>query len=366
MTSPNNPLREKILQALQTVQDPDLHRDIVSLGFVKDLKIDAARVSFTLELTTPACPVKEQLQQACQSALLAIDGIDTVDINMTAQVRPTLHQLEKKILPQVKNTIAIASGKGGVGKSTVSANVAVALSQTGAAVGLLDCDIYGPSIHMMFNLVGQSPNTTSDKMLVPLVSYGIKIISMGLLSDDSKPVIWRGPMVHNIIQQFLKNVAWGELDYLIIDLPPGTGDAQLSLSQESALSGAVIVTTPQDVSLIDAHKGLKMFEQLKVPVLGIVENMSFFVCDGCGKRTEIFKHGGGEKASQQLNVPFLGAIPIDPQIVLGGDEGRPILQSHPDSPAAQALMQTAQKIAQQISISGFDSAPAQDLSLTWK
>lgn len=360
-----NPLREKILQALQTVQDPDLNRDIVSLGFVKDLKIEGASVAFTLELTTPACPVKEQLQQACQSVLLAIDGIDLVNVNVTAQVRATLHQLEKKILPQVKNTIAIASGKGGVGKSTVSANVALALSKTGAAVGLLDCDIYGPSIHMMYNLQGQSPAMTNNKMMEPLESYGVKIISMGLLSDDEKPVIWRGPMVHNIIQQFLKNVAWGELDYLIIDLPPGTGDAQLSLSQESALSGAVIVSTPQDVSLLDARKGLKMFEQLKVPVLGIVENMSYFVCD-CGKRTEIFKHGGAEKASKDLNVPFLGSIPIDPQIVLGGDAGTPILQSHPDCPAAQALMQIAKNIAQQISISSFADASNQDLNLTWK
>lgn len=359
-------MREKILQALKTVQDPDLNRDIVSLGFVKDLKIAKTKVSFTLELTTPACPVKEQLKQACETALLAIDGIDAVDVNITARVRGPLHQIKTKILPQVKNTIAIASGKGGVGKSTVSANVAVALSKTGAAVGLLDCDIYGPSIHMMFNLVGQRPNMTSNEMMEPLQSYGIKILSMGLLSDDDKPVIWRGPMVHNVIQQFLKNVAWGELDYLIIDLPPGTGDAQLSLSQESALTGAVIVTTPQDVSLLDARKGLKMFEQLKVPVLGIVENMSFFVCDGCGKRTEIFRHGGGKKASKDLNVPFLGEIPIDPQIVLGGDKGKPIVQSHPDSSAAQALTLTAQRIAQQISIAGFASNPAQELNLTWK
>lgn len=365
MTPTNNQLRGNIIQALQSVRDPGLNEDIVSLGFVKDLQIDGSTVSFSLELPTTAGPVKEQMQQACEKELLALDGIKKVKIHLTAEVRGSLHQVQRKVLPQVKNTVAIASGKGGVGKSTVSANLAVALVQTGAKVGLLDCDIYGPSIHMMFDLVGQKPNMVSEQMLEPLENYGVKVVSMGLLSDDEKPVIWRGPMVHNVIQQFLHNVQWGELDYLIVDLPPGTGDAQLSLSQESALTGAVIVTTPQDVSLIDARKGLKMFEQVKVPVLGIVENMSYFICDGCGKRTEIFRHGGGEKASHQLDVPFLGSVPIDPQIVLGGDSGQPIVHSHPDSSTSQALIQVAQNVAQQINAAGFTDDSA-DLNLTWK
>lgn len=363
-TSPNE-TRQEILTALQQVQDPDLKRDIVSLGFVKELKIENGTVSFDLELTTPACPVKEQLKSECRERLLAIDGINEVQVNLTAQVRSSASP-SRAVLQEVKNVVAIASGKGGVGKSTVTANVALALAQSGATVGLLDCDIYGPSMPLMFDLAGQQPEMIDQNMIKPMESHGVKLMSMGFLSSDDKPVIWRGPMVHNVIQQFLNNVAWGELDYMLIDMPPGTGDAQLSLAQQSVLTGSVIVTTPQDVSLIDARKGLKMFEQVNVPVLGIVENMSFFECDGCGKRTEIFKHGGGKKTSEELDVPFLGSVPIDPQIVLGGDAGEPLIAGHPDSPAGRAFLEIAQNIARQLSISGFEAPQAKDLSLTWK
>ncbi len=362
---PSQVLREQIVEALQTVQDPDLGRDIVSLGFVKDLKIEGTRVRFNLELTTPACPVKDQMKRQCEEQLLRLDGVEEVDVQLTSRVRST-GQVQRKLLPEVKNTIAIASGKGGVGKSTVSANIALALAKTGAAVGLLDCDIYGPSMPLMFQLAGRQPEMAGPQLIKPLEQYGIKLMSMGFLSGDDKPVIWRGPMVHNIIQQFLANVSWGALDYLVIDMPPGTGDAQLSLAQHAVLTGAVIVTTPQDVSLIDARKGLKMFEQVHVPVIGIVENMSYFECDGCGKRTEIFKHGGGRKTSEELDVPFLGEVPLDPRIVLGGDSGEPVVVRHGDSPAASAFMQIAQSIAQQLSILGYKEEPAKDLNLTWK
>ena len=276
-------------------------------------------------------------------------------------------QQAQRVLPQVKHIIAIASGKGGVGKSSVSANVAIALTKLGHKVGLLDCDIYGPSIHMMFDLLGQSPKQIpEEKMIVPMEQYGVTIMSMGLLSDDEKPVIWRGPMVHNVIQQFLRNVKWPPLDYLLIDMPPGTGDAQLSLTQESTLSGSVIVTTPQDVSLIDARKGLVMFQEVNVPVLGIVENMSYFVCD-CGKRSDIFKTGGGQITADQLGLPFLGGVPLDPNVCLGGDGGKPVVEGDPDSPAAIALMDVAENIVVQAELLETAHGIMQpDLNLTWK
>jgi len=270
------------------------------------------------------------------------------------------------ITQKIKYTIAIASGKGGVGKSTVSANLALALAKSNLSVGLLDCDIYGPSIHIMFNLKGKSPRTFGDQTIEPLQSLGLHIMSMGLLASDDKPVIWRGPMVHNIIQQFLKGVRWPALDFLIVDLPPGTGDAQLSLAQQSAITAAAIVTTPQDISLIDATKGLKMFQQLNVPVIGIIENMSSFSCPHCGKPTEIFKQGGGQKLAGRLNVPFLGSVPIDPQIVIGGDSGAPIVHTHPDSSAAQAFIKIAQHLVEQTEIVTTQKPPLPDLNLKWK
>ncbi len=349
----------KILEALRTVEDPDLHRDIVSLGFIKELKIEGGKVSFKVELTTPACPVKEQLKAECHQKVSAIVGVEQVDIEMTAQVRRMNVGAATAVLQGVKNIIAVASGKGGVGKSTTAANLAMALKVSGARVGLFDADIHGPSMAMMFG-INSRPEVTEDRKIVPIDAHGIKVISMGFLSGPDTPVIWRGPMVHGAIQQLVRDSAWGELDYLVVDLPPGTGDAQLSISQAIALSGAVIVTTPQDVSLLDARKGLLMFRQLRVPVLGIVENMSYFLCPHCGERTEIFRHGGGKKTSEELGVPFLGEIPIDPSVPVGGDLGNPIVREKPDSPAAQAYTAFARQVAAQLSMlaeSGGKSLP---------
>ncbi|HZN57374.1 MAG TPA: Mrp/NBP35 family ATP-binding protein [Planctomycetota bacterium] len=337
-----------VLAVLKTVEDPDLHRDIVSLGFVKDLKIDGGSVSFKVELTTPACPVKEQLKAECERKVRELPGVEDVVVEMTAQVR-RMHEPTGPVLQGVKNIIAVASGKGGVGKSTTAANLALGLRQSGATVGLLDADVYGPSMALMMGAEGR-PDVTAERKLVPIMAHGVKVISMGFLSGPNTPVIWRGPMVHGLLQQFLKDVEWGTLDYLVIDLPPGTGDAQLSISQAITLSGAVIVTTPQDVSLLDARKGLLMFRQLRVPVLGIVENMSYFVCPHCGERTEIFRHGGGKKASEELGVPFLGEIPIDPAVTPGGDRGIPIVVEHPESPAAKAFAAFAKQVAAQLSV----------------
>jgi len=336
-----------VLDVLRTVQDPDLHRDIVSLGFVKDLEIAGSKVAFKVELTTPACPVKDQLKAECETKVRDLPGVEDVQVEMTAQVRRANVSMGP-MLQEVKNIIAVASGKGGVGKSTSAINLAMALKRTGADVGLLDADVYGPSMAMMFGLDGK-PSITPEKKIIPMDGHGIKVVSMGFLSDPEKPVIWRGPMVHGLLQQFLKDVEWGALDYLVIDLPPGTGDAQLSLSQAISISGAVIVTTPQDISLLDARKGLLMFRQMKVPVLGIVENMSYFLCPHCSERTEIFRHGGGKKASEALGVPFLGEIPIDPAVVIGGDTGTPIVAEHPESPAAKAYVDFAGQVAAQLS-----------------
>ncbi|MBI4605175.1 MAG: Mrp/NBP35 family ATP-binding protein [Planctomycetes bacterium] len=336
-----------VLEVLKTVHDPDLHRDIVSLGFVKDLKVDGGKVSFKVELTTPACPVKEQLKAECHRKVRELPGVEGVEVEMTAQVRRAA-QPAGPVLTGAKNIVAVASGKGGVGKSTTAINLAMALQRTGATVGLLDADVYGPSMAMMFGIDGQ-PVITPEKKLLPMDGHGVKVMSMGFLSDPSRPVIWRGPMVHGLLQQFLRDVEWGELDYLVVDLPPGTGDAQLSISQAVSISGAVIVTTPQDISLLDARKGLLMFRQMRVPVLGIVENMSYFRCPHCGERTDIFSHGGGRRAAEELGVPFLGEIPIDPKVVPGGDKGVPIVVEDPESPAAKAYIAFAGQVAAQLS-----------------
>ncbi len=340
-------LREAVLDALRRVQDPDLHRDVVSLGFVKALEIGDGVASFDLELTTPACPMKEKLREECEKAVRAVPGIRDVRIRLTSRVRGTAMHARLG-LPSVKNVVAVASGKGGVGKSTVAANLAVALQKTGAAVGILDADVYGPSMAMMLGLEGE-PMVGADEKLVPIVGHGVRVVSMGMLVQGDRPVIWRGPMVHNLLRQFVEDVAWGALDYLVVDLPPGTGDAQLSLSQILAISGAVIVTTPQDISLIDARKGLQTFRQLGVPVLGIVENMSYFLCPHCGGRTDIFRHGGGRTASEELGVPFLGEIPIDPRVAEGGDRGMPIVVEAPESAVADAYRELAGRVAAELS-----------------
>lgn len=357
---------EQILQVLKTVKDPDLHRDIVSLGFIKNIEIQNGTVKFNLELTTPACPVKDQLKQECESKIKSLAGVSNVEISMTSQVRSRSDFGTSQVLPRVRNIVAIASGKGGVGKSTVTANLALALAKTGAKVGLMDCDVYGPSMPLMFGLVGKQPQVTPEQKILPLAAHGISLMSIGFLSNEKTPVIWRGPMVHQILQQFLTRVEWGELDYLLLDLPPGTGDAQLTLTQTAAISGAVIVTTPQEVSLIDARKGLQMFEKVNVPVLGLIENMSYFSCPDCHKVVEIFKRGGGEKMSEELGVPLLGEIPIDPEIVQTGDEGKPIVMAKPDSQSAKIYQMIAGAVAAQLSIVHMQAGADSKIDLKWQ
>jgi ATP-binding protein involved in chromosome partitioning len=353
---------ENVLQALRAVKDPDLHKDIVALNFVKNLKISGNNVSFTLELTTPACPVRDQFKADCEKAIRSsISGVGNVDVQMTANVATHSNQQKDLILPGVKNTIAVASGKGGVGKSTIAVNLAVSLALDGAKVGLVDADVYGPSIPLMFGM-NERPRL-SDNKLVPLERYGVKIMSIGFLVDPMQAVIWRGPMASGAVKQFMSDVNWGDLDYLIFDLPPGTGDIQLTLVQTIPLTGALIVTTPQDVALADARKGLVMFNKVNVPVLGIVENMSYFICTHCGQRENIFDSGGGSRTAAELEVPFLGEIPIDTKIRVGGDEGTPIVVMDQTSQQAQTIRQIARNLAAQISILHVSAPPAQKVEI---
>lgn len=340
--------QENILNLLRTVQDPDLHRDLVTLNMVKDIKIVGNDVSITVELTTPACPMKEKIKNDCEQALRQIESIGSIQINMTANVSRQNAAPEKTGLPGVKNVIAVSSGKGGVGKSTVSTNLAVCLSKSGAAVGLMDADAYGPNIPQMMGV--PHPPSTIGERIIPPQAHGIKTISVAMMTDPNQPIIWRGPMLHSLISQFLHNVDWGELDYLIVDMPPGTGDAQLSLTQQCALSGAVMVTTPQQVANADVRRGIMMFHRVEVPILGLVENMAYFICPDNGKKYNIFGSGGGERLAMEMEVPFLGRIPIDPRIVVGGDTGNPIVLTSPDCEAAQSFNEIAQAVAQQVSI----------------
>lgn len=340
-------IEQDILQALKSVMDPDLNRDVVSLGFIKDIRIDDGTVSFKLELTTPACPLKAQLKAASEEAVRTIEGVKEVLVDVTSKV--TAHRVEEKgeILTGVKNIIAISSGKGGVGKSTVSVNLAVALAKTGARVGLLDTDIYGPSIPIMMGVV-EKPEIKNQKM-VPIKKYGVDLMSLGFLVPEDTAMIWRGPMVMKAVEQLLTDVEWGELDYMLIDLPPGTGDVQLTLVQKVPLSGAVIVTTPQDVALLDVVRGINMFKKVNVSILGIIENMSFFSCPHCGERTDIFSHGGGAAAAKKQEVPFLGELPLDPNVRAGGDTGMPIVIESPGSPQSKVFIEIAGKLAAKIS-----------------
>jgi ATP-binding protein involved in chromosome partitioning len=343
---------DAVLEALKAVRDPDLNRDIVSLKFVKNLKIDGGRVAFTIELTTPACPVKDQMRDQARAAVAAIPGVSTVDIEMTAQVRSTATAAGGKAqVPGVKNIIAVGAGKGGVGKTTVAVNLAIALSQSGGRVAVIDGDIYGPNVPIMLGL--QTQLTTDGQKIVPAEQYGIQLVSMGFLTGDDAPVIWRGPMLHGVIQKFFHEVRWDRIDYLIVDMPPGTGDVALSLSQTVPVSGAVVVTTPQTVSLADTRRAVRMYQKLNVPMLGLVENMSHFVCPGCGVETDIFGKGGGETLARELSVPFLGRIPIYEPIRIGGDTGVPIAIGEPQSHAARAFRSAAEQLAAQLSIASY-------------
>ena len=342
----NKLTKESILSALSKVQEPDLHQDLVTLNMVSNIEIAGDKVSLTVMLTTPACPFRARIEREIKEAILAIDGAKTVDLKMDSNV-PNDGRMRGLVNMPIRNAIAVGSGKGGVGKSTVAVNISVALAQAGARVGLMDADIYGPNTPTMLG-VGKLPPPNGQK-LIPAEAYGIKLISMGLLVKPGQPLIWRGPMLNSAIRQFLGDVEWGELDYLIVDLPPGTGDASLSLAQALPLSGAVIVTLPQLVSLEDASRGLNMFKQLEVPILGIVENMSYLDLPD-GTRMDIFGSGGGESLAQATDTTFLGKIPIDQNVRIGGDTGKPIVASYPDSLVAIAFQEITQKIAAKISV----------------
>jgi len=325
--------QEQVLAALRTVEDPDLHRDIVALEFVKDVRIAGGEVDFTIELTTPACPVRDAMKAEAEDKVAALPGVTAARARMTASVRAR-GGFGRQTIPGIRNILAVGAGKGGVGKSTTSVNLAIALQRTGARVGLIDADVYGPNIPQMLGIKDQ-PEVSDDKKMIPPEAYGLKVVSMGMLVPPDQAVIWRGPMLHGAIQQFMRDVAWGELDYLVVDLPPGTGDISLSLAQ----------SVP-----VDVRKAVGMFRQLNIPILGVVENMSYFVCGHCNSRTDIFGTGGGQRMAEELSIPFLGEVPIDTRVRAGGDEGRPIVAVESETPAAQAFQAVAGKVAAQISI----------------
>ncbi len=352
------PNENEVMEALGRVKFPGLSRDIVSFGFVRDVEVSGGNVSFTIKLQTENPAVGEQIMKEAEQAVRALEWVQEVQIRPEIQTRQmaggmasmsgappetTIRSMEK-----VRYKIAVASGKGGVGKSTVSTNLAIALQRLGHRVALLDSDIYGPSQQMMLGIEGRPEIDTEDEKILPMEKYGIKTMSLGFITDVDTPVIWRGPMVMKALDQFLTDVKWGEIDFMVIDLPPGTGDAQLTITQKVPLDGAVIVTTPQDISLIDARKGLAMFRKVHVPVLGIIENMSYYICRHCGQREDIFGHGGGQRTAEMLDVPFLGEVPIDPQVVVGGDRGEPIVAMDPESAAAKAFVKLAEQVMQQV------------------
>lgn len=340
---------KSVLEALSKVQDPELGKDLVTLGMVKDISIQGERVAFTVELTTPACPLQDQIEQEARVAVEKLEGVKQASVTFTSNV-PSDGRSRGLIERPIKNAIAVASGKGGVGKSTVAVNLAVSLARAGAKVGLLDGDIYGPNVPTMMG-VENMPPPENDK-LVPAEAFGVKFVSIAFMVEPGKPLIWRGPMLHSAIRQFIADVAWGELDYLVVDLPPGTGDAPLSLSQSMPLTGTVIVTMPQQVSLDDAERALEMFRTMEVPILGVVENMSFLQLES-GEVVDLFGQGGGIQLAEATDVPFLGSIPIDPRVREGGDKGMPIVVSHPESEVALALTSVAEQIAAKVSVANY-------------
>ena len=345
---------EEVLAALRRVVDPDLGKDVVSLGWIKDLRAEDGVVSFTLTLTTPACPVQDALATQSRNAVGSLPGVSKVDVKVSYDVARTTPS-DNVATHKIKNIIAVGSGKGGVGKSTVAVNLAVALAMTGAKVGVLDADIYGASVPLMIG-ANTPPEVAGENLLKPSEVAGIKVISVGLLVPPGTPVIWRGALVTKAIQEFVTNVDWGELDYMIVDLPPGTGDAPLTVAQNLKPTGAVIVTTPQRASLEVALKTLTMFRKLDVPVIGIIENMSYLVCPYCGKEIDVFGKGSVESVAKHLQVPFLGSIPIDTRLREAEDNGELIVDFQ-DSPAAKALMDIARRIASKVSIIAYTSRP---------
>ncbi len=360
------PTEQDIRDALSKVMDPELNKDLVSLDMVKQIQVDGSSVSVTVELTTPACPLKAEIHNSCEAAIRAVDGVEQVKVEMAARTRAMQpggqqEQEAEDLLPGVKNVIIVASGKGGVGKSAVAINLAASLAQRGAKTGLLDADIYGPSIPTMMG-VKKGPEVTTvdgEEKMLPVPAHGVGLMSIGFFVAPAQAVIWRGPMLHKALKQFLGDVMWGEMDYLVVDVPPGTGDVHLSVAQFVKASGAVLVTTPQDVALADVVRGRNMFHNVNVPVLGLVENMSYFVCDGCNKEHEIFSRGGGKRAAEKLAVPFLGEIPIYTQIRAACDEGVPVVVQDPEGPAAQAFSAVVDALVGEISKKAVESEDEQ-------
>jgi len=358
--------QEQILRALSNVNDPELHRDIVSLGMVKNLNVNGGKVSFTVELTTPACPLRETIETDCKKALAAVPGVTGLDIQFGAQVRGSKAGAgQTDLLPTVKNVVLVAAGKGGVGKSTVAANLAVALKTHGAATGLLDADIYGPSVPIIMGVRGEPRKIEVDgvQKIAPTIAHGIPIMSIGFFLDPDQAVIWRGPMLGKALHQLMADVHWGALDYLVVDMPPGTGDVQITFSQQLKVSGALLVATPQEVALADVVRAKSMFDKVMIPILGIVENMSYFICDGCGKEHDIFSRGGAKKAAERFQIPYLGEIPITPALREGGDAGVPVLIQDPTSPVSKSFLDIAARLAGQLSIASERAQKVQGLKI---
>lgn len=357
---------EQVIEALKQVQDPELHRDIVSLGMVKNLAVSNGKVAFTVELTTPACPLRESIETDCRKALATVPGVSGVEISFGAQVRGSKAGAgQTDLLPTVKNIILVAAGKGGVGKSTVAANLAVALKMHGAATGLLDADIYGPSVPIIMGVKGEPNKVEVDGTykIAPTVAHGVPVMSIGFFLDTDQAVIWRGPMLGKALHQLMADVHWGELDYLVVDMPPGTGDVQITFSQQLKVSGALLVATPQDVALADVIRAKSMFDKVMIPIVGIVENMSYFICDGCGKKHEIFSRGGARRAAERFQIPYLGEIPITPALREGGDKGVPILVQEPKSEVSKSFLEIAAKLAGQLSIASERAQAARGLKI---
>lgn len=358
--------KDAVLQALKQVQDPELHRDIVSLGMVRNLDVADGKVAFTVELTTPACPLRERIEGDCKRALAGVQGVTNLDISFGAQVRGSKSGAgQTDLLPTVKNVVLVAAGKGGVGKSTVAAHLAVGLKMHGAATGLLDADIYGPSIPILMG-VREAPTKVAvdgEFKLKPPLAHGLPVMSIGFFLEPDQAVIWRGPMLGKALQQLMADVHWGDLDYLIVDMPPGTGDVQITFSQQLKVSGAVLVATPQDVALADVIRAKSMFDKVMIPILGIIENMSYFICDGCQKSHEIFSRGGAERAAERFQIPFLGEIPLMTSLREWGDKGVPILVQEPDSEVSRAFLEIASRLAGQLSIASENAKRAQSLRI---
>jgi len=349
---------QQVLDELKKVKYPGFARDIVSFGLVKDIEVGSTGVNVILAPTTARDDVLQQIRDGVAQVVTQMSGVTAVEVTILPPEQPQRRPQPQgpAAVPGVRHVIAVASGKGGVGKSTVAANLALALAGLGSRVGLLDADVYGPSIGLMMGL-RERPQSTEDKRIVPLEKFGIKIISLGLFIDDGTPVIWRGPMINKLLTQFLREVDWGDLDYLVLDLPPGTGDAQLTITQQVPLTGGVIVTTPQDVALLDVKRGVTMFRQVNAPVLGVIENMSYHICTGCGHRAELFGHGGGEAMARQFDIPFLGEIPLVREIRAAGDTGVPIVVAQPEHPQSQAFRSIAQRLIAEIEARPAPSLP---------